>query len=109
MRARSLFWTFAGVFLLVVAAAAVFQVVVSVAVLRPMSAQAARDRARTAMDDVAKRVAALPDSFAMDDLADALHQHAPLDRGQVLLIGVTDGPVMHDRPLLPEMHRGVVA
>jgi signal transduction histidine kinase len=57
---RSLFWTFAGVFLLVLVVATALQVIVSVGVLRPLAAMSVRDRAELMAIRSARELAALP-------------------------------------------------
>src|SRR5207237_541082 len=56
-RHRSLFWTFAGVFLLVLGAATALQFVTSVAVLRPLSVSGQRAHADLAVTRAAQELA----------------------------------------------------
>lgn len=67
-RKRSLFWTFAGVFLLVLALATVLQVVVSVGVLRPLAAISERERAELVAMRAARGLAALPVAAGEDEV-----------------------------------------
>jgi hypothetical protein len=60
MKFRSLFWTFAGVFLLVVALATAFQVAIVLGVLRPLQESSLRSAATSALSLAAWRLAARP-------------------------------------------------
>jgi signal transduction histidine kinase len=57
---RSLFWTFAGAFLLVLVAAAVVQVLVVAAVVQPMLLRSLSDRARLAAREASVEIGTLP-------------------------------------------------
>lgn len=108
LRARSLFWTFAGVFLAVLVAATAVQIVVSVGVLRPLAVQSARESAVATIDH------ALPDLLALSDPADVprvipvLRAHPPDAAGDILVFCVANGPAVPDRRLPSEAHRAMV-
>src|SRR5207247_103617 len=74
-RGGSLFWTFAGVFLLVLAIATALQIVVSVGVIRPLSIQSDRDRAEAALGRIATALLALPDLDDGREIMRTLHEH----------------------------------
>jgi len=69
----SLFWTFAGVFLLVLAVATALQIVVNVVILRPLSESANHERVTRALDAVSAAVTATPDTPRDFDLMRLLH------------------------------------
>ncbi len=60
-RGRSLFWTFAGVFLLVLLIGTVLQIVISATILRPLAAQRVREQAGHTLARVSQALASLPD------------------------------------------------
>ncbi len=109
VRTRSLFWTFASVFLVVVVVATVLQVIVSVAVLRPLATRGAREQAEATIDRVSRDIAELPDQAVVPDVIEVLHANATRERGELLVFCARNGRVLHDRRVAPEAHRGVVA
>ena len=109
VRTRSLFWTFTAVFLLVVVIATVLQVIVSVAVLRPLATRGAREHAHATIDRVSRGIAELSDRAVVPDVIDVLHANATRERGELLVFCARNGRVLHDRRVAPEAHRGVVA
>jgi two-component system, OmpR family, sensor histidine kinase BaeS len=99
MRARSLFWTFAGVFLVVLVGATALQFAVSVGVLRPLALQETRDRATAAIDRVAPGIAALADPSDPRAVIPVLRRNAPDGSADILAFCVAGGPVIFDRQL----------
>jgi signal transduction histidine kinase len=84
-RGRSLFWTISGLFLLAIAVGALVQILLAVAVLRPLEAREARTRAELAASGLAADIAAAPAPLTRDAL------HALLEKHRSLL-GVGRGP-----------------
>ena len=72
-RGASLFWTFAGVFLVVLAAATALQMVLSTAVLRPLALQGERARARAALSRAANALETLPEPAGSRDVMDVMN------------------------------------
>jgi len=99
----SLFWTFAGSFLLVLVLATVLQGVVTVAVIEPLGRSWARDRAELLVGRAAFELAA---TTTAEDDATALRLLAsfvPESRSQslVLVLRRPDGRILFDRRLPP--------
>ncbi len=109
MKSRSLFWTFAGVFLLVLAVATALQVFVSVGVLRPLAQQNARQQAELRVEQVSREIAALPDASQPRDIIPVLRADTPDGRAEILVFCMHDGPVVPDRRLAVPVHVGIVA
>ena len=109
MRPRSLVWTFAGVFLLVLGAATVLELVVSAAVLRPLAAQRARDRAELAVDRASRQIAAMPDPYDLSELKRVLRSDRPADDGAFLVLSAWDGRLVAGRPLAADLSERIVA
>ena len=107
MRTRSLFWTFAGVFLLVLAAATVFQVVVSMAVLRPLQAQGVRDRAEQAIAGASQELAALSDIYDDQSVTRALAAHRLEGEAVLLAFRASDGHITLERRAEPALQRQI--
>ena len=59
-RGRSLFWTISGLFMLAIVLGTLVQILVAVAVLRPLEAREARTRAELAASGLAADLAAAP-------------------------------------------------
>jgi signal transduction histidine kinase len=108
-RRRSLFWTFAGVFLLVLAAATVLQVVVSVAVLRPLAEMSGRERAELAAMRAARALAALPGDADDEALRHALRAGRVEGRPVVLVFYDGAGRLVVEPPMPGGGGRGLLA
>jgi len=74
-RGRSLFWTISGLFLLAIALGTLVQIVVAVAVLRPLEAREARTRAELAASGLAADLAAAPAPLTREALHALLEKH----------------------------------
>jgi signal transduction histidine kinase len=109
LRPRSLFWTFAGVFLLVLGAATALELVVSVTVLRPLAAQRARDRAELAVDRASRQIAAMADPYDLSELQRVLHDDRPGDGGAFLVLSAWDGQIVAERPLAADARGRIIA
>ncbi len=108
-RTRSLFWTFAGVFLLVLAVASALQLVLSFAVIRPLTLAAFRDRAAAAMSRARPELLELSQPAADREIARVLRANR-LDGGAgVLALFLPEGRFIPERPLPPEMPRQIHA
>ena len=99
MRSRSLFWTFAGVFLAVLVVATTLQVFFSAAVLRPLATQNARQQAELTIDRVSRRLAVMPADPGPADIIPLLRENTPEEHPEILVFGMHDGPVVPDRRL----------
>ena len=88
---RSLFWTISGVFLLAIVLGSLLQVLIAVAVLRPLQAREARTRAELAASGLAADIAAVGGPWRPGQLT-ALFQkhHATLGPGPGIM-GYRDG------------------
>ena len=98
---------FAGVFLAVLVAATIVQVVVSVGVMQPLALQGARESAAAALDRAAPDLIALDDPFDVPRIIGTLRAHPLAERGDVLAYCVAGGPMVPDRRLPPEVHREI--
>jgi signal transduction histidine kinase len=107
-RTRSLFWTFAGVFLLVLVAASALQAVVSVAVLRPLAAMSVRDRAELAVLRAARELATLPGQGEGPQVGRILRANRIEGAPIVLVFRGRDGGLTTEPPLPPGMQRNLV-
>jgi signal transduction histidine kinase len=96
---RSLFWTFAGSFLLVLVTATLLQGLVIFAVVEPISSWWAGGRADDTARDAAGALAALDDPTEAR-IAEALRALPVVDR-RVLVFRGKDGRIVSDRPLPP--------
>jgi signal transduction histidine kinase len=74
-RGRSLVWTIAGLFLLAVIVGSLVQVVIAVAVLRPLEAREARSRAELTASGLAADIAATPTPWSAETLHPLLERH----------------------------------
>jgi two-component system, OmpR family, sensor histidine kinase BaeS len=107
-RRRSLFWTFAGVFLLVLVAASVLQAVVGVAVLRPLAAMSVRDRAELAVLRAARELAASPGRLDGPQVVRVLRANH-IEGAPVVLVFRDDvGRMATEPPLPPGMQGNIV-
>ena len=109
MKSRSLFWTFAGVFLAVLVVATALQVFVSVGVLRPLAQQNARQQAELRVEQVSREIAALPYVSEPRDIIPVLRAENPEGRAEILVFCMHDGPVVPDRRLAVPAHQAIVA
>ena len=98
-RPRSLFWAFAGVFLLVLAAATVLEVVVVVTVLRPLAAQRGRERAELSVDRASRQIAALYDPYDLRELGRVLETNRLADPDAFLVLRAWDGRLVAARTI----------
>jgi signal transduction histidine kinase len=99
----SLFWTFAGSFLLVLVLAAVLQGLVTVAVIEPLGRSWARDRAellvRRAASELAATAGADDDAVALGQLGS--FRHEAHSQSLLLVLRRPDGRMLFDRTLPP--------
>jgi signal transduction histidine kinase len=72
---RSLFWTIAGMFFLTTLIGSLLQVLVAVAVLRPLENREARSRAALAASGAAAEIAALPEPLTAPRVETVLARH----------------------------------
>jgi two-component system sensor histidine kinase BaeS len=104
---RSLFWTFAGVFLLVLAIATALQIVLSVAVFRPLALRSDRDRAAQALASAADALFALDDPGDGREVMRALHEHRVAGVEAILVFIPENGRWIPERPMPPPMLRQI--
>ena len=95
-RAKSLFWTFAGTFLLVLAAASAVQIAMGITVLRPMAERATRDRAMLEAAGVAQALSAT-DVSDPEAVRNVIRQGVAQRGTMVLMFLDPDGHAMPDR------------
>lgn len=74
-RGRSLFWTISGLFMLAIVLGTLVQILVAVAVLRPLETREARTRAELAASGLAADLAAAPAPLAREALHALLEKH----------------------------------
>jgi signal transduction histidine kinase len=108
-RPRSLFWVFAGVFLLVLAAASALQWMVSVGVLRPLAEAGTRERAGTAMAAAARALSALPDLGDEPAVRAVLRAHRVERVLGVAIYRAGDARLVAEPPLPPGSLRRTLA
>ena len=90
-RGRSLFWAISGVFLLAVVVGTLVQILVAVAVLRPLEARESRTRAELAASGLAGEIAAVSGPWRAGQLHALLEKHrATLGHGPAV-VGYRDG------------------
>jgi len=106
MRSRSLFWTFAGVFLLVVALATALQVAIVLGVLRPIQESSLRSAATTSLSLASTRIADLEGDDSREIMR-ALHESRPAGNDLLIAYLGEDGRLIPERPVPPGMIRGV--
>ena len=93
---RSLYWTFAGAFLLVLLVAGILQGVIVVAVVEPLAERWMVDRGRVLAREVAVEIGKL--SAPSDDaVREVLRARAPRLRGTQLLFRAADGHLVTER------------
>jgi len=95
-RPRSLFWTFAGTFLIVLLAATALEGVIVVTVLRPLADQRRREQADLAADRAARAIAALYDPYDLRELGRVLRMNRPPDSGTFLVFSSWDGRLVEE-------------
>ena len=106
-RRGSLFWTFAGVFLLVLVAATALQIAVTVGVVRPLSVSASRERADQALAATERMLVALPEPADDREISRTLH-HARVPDGSIFQVLVRDGRrMLAERPMPPHLPKQV--
>jgi signal transduction histidine kinase len=105
-RSRSLFWTFAGVFLLALLIGTLLQAALSVAVLRPLAAQRAREQAGHVVERVAASLSLLPSDPPPFEIIDVLRRAQSADA--LLVLCLRDGRVVPDRRLGPGSYAEVL-
>jgi two-component system sensor histidine kinase BaeS len=103
LRTKSLFWTFAGVFLVVLAAAAALQAIVALAVLRPLEEADRRSTATRAAERLAQTIGRMPAPPSERELVSVLRDARLPGRDVILAYLGSDGRIVGDRPLLPGM------
>ena len=87
----SLFWTFAGVFLITIVAGAAVQWFVAAGVLGPLEARDARNRAESAVSKAAREIGALPDPADVPAIREILARADEPDMPGRLLFRAADG------------------
>jgi len=102
MKSRSLFWTFAGVFLLVVALATAAQVAIGLGVLRPLQENSLKSQAASALYSAAGQIAELADDDAREIMR-ALHENRVPGNTLLLVFLGNDGRLVPERPIPPGM------
>jgi len=102
MRSRSLFWTFAGVFLLVVALATAAQVAIGLGVLRPLQQNSLKAQAASALYRTAGQIAELVDEDGREIMR-ALHENRVPGNSLLLVFLGNDGRLVPERPIPPGM------
>jgi len=102
MKSRSLFWTFAGVFLLVVALATAAQVAIGLGVLRPLQQNSLRAQAQGALYGAAGQIAELADDDGREIMR-ALHENRVPGNSLLLVFLGNDGRLVPERPIPPGM------
>lgn len=95
----SLFWTFAGSFLLVLVVAAIVQAMVVLAVVQPLSVRWMAERAERLVRDVGGEIAATGGDA--DAVREVLRRNRPEGRTPFLLYRGDEGIVVSGRPLRP--------
>ncbi len=92
-RGKSLFWTIAGMFFLTTLLGSLLQILVAVAVLRPLETREARSRAELAASGVAAEIAALPLPLTAPRVETVLERHRDRlgFRGSVIAYRGADG------------------
>ena len=81
-RGRSLFWTISGLFVLAVVVGTILQIVVALAVLRPLEARESRSRAELTASSLATEIAAGPGHWSAAEMRSLIERHrAMLGRG----------------------------
>jgi signal transduction histidine kinase len=101
LRSPSLFWTFAGSFLVVLIAATLIQGFIVVAVLRPIADRMTEDRVRSLAAEAAAKIAELLTESPDADLRPLLHELAPEASQEQLLYRSANGQVFSSRPFPP--------
>jgi signal transduction histidine kinase len=86
LKSRSLFWTFAGVFTLVLVAATAVQIAVTVGVFRPLAASSSRERAESLLADAAGAIASLPAGADDDAISRVLRSRRPHDDAMLVVL-----------------------
>jgi signal transduction histidine kinase len=100
LKSRSLFWTFAGVFTLVLVAATAVQIAVTVGVFRPLAASSSRERAESLLADAAGAIASLPAGADDEAIAHVLRAHRSHDDAMLIVL-LRDGRRMLAGRFLP--------
>lgn len=97
----SLFWTFAGSFLLVLIAATLLQGVAVVVVVNSLSARWDRERAETRVQETARRIEALGPAATLGDVAGVLRDQGGPENPLLLLYRDVDGSTILPHRLPP--------
>lgn len=106
LRPRSLFWTFAGVFLAVLVAATAMQIVTSIMLLRPLEEAGMRAQAEARLGRIAAKLGSLPagsDAAAVRAVFRSERGEGP---GGVSYLRA-DGTAVHEPPMPAEFERVV--
>lgn len=98
MRSPSLFWTFAGSFLVVLLLAVILQIVIVIVVIEPIAVQWIEGRAETVARETAAEIAAALTSSADPDIPDILRRHRLPDVSRLLVFRYADGRTITDPP-----------
>jgi two-component system sensor histidine kinase BaeS len=106
---RSLFWAFAGVFTAVLVAATALQMVLSIAVMRPLALESDRARARRALARAARELAELPEAHDPLDVVDVLQANRIEGGGALLIYLPRAGRWIPERVLPPPLMRQIQA
>jgi signal transduction histidine kinase len=102
MKPKSLFWTFAGVFLLVVALATAAQVAIGLGVLRPLQQNSLKAQAASALYRAAGQIAELEGEDGREIMR-ALHENRVPGNSLMLVFLGNDGRLVPERPIPPGM------
>ncbi|MCK4548352.1 MAG: HAMP domain-containing histidine kinase [Candidatus Eisenbacteria sp.] len=101
LRARSLFWTFAGAFLAVLILGIVLQVLVIGVVLRPLADRWVSAHGELCARKVAQEISELPPTSSEDDIRAVLHSLGTEPGIALLFYRDSEGHFVCDRPIPP--------
>ncbi len=104
-RSPSLFWTFAGAFLVVLIAATALQVLVIATIVEPVATQWAESRADLIAREAAQEIGAALAESPEADIRGILRSHHTEVRPIILAYRPPDGRIIADRPMPPQYHR----
>ncbi len=98
LRPRSLLWTFAGVFLLVLVVATIVQGVFAVTILRPIADRLQQSTLEDLARDAARELASLPGNPTQGQIREILREYSSIESGARLTFRGTDGEIVASRP-----------
>jgi signal transduction histidine kinase len=106
LRSPSLFWTFAGSFLLVLIIAGLLQGFAIVSVVKPIASAWTRERAGSIARDTARKIAAIADSEDFEnEVREILPSHGSTGSALFVVYRGLDGRVIPDRFVPPQALR----